>query len=117
MSPRLPSPAPPGPGGAPRAELRRCAPVPLGLRPRVHSLPWHGRMFQALVCRDPPGTDGVPHQEAASRGGDPLREGAHLPAGQMCGQDPQETLFGETRRWWQNTVFVKRDKSKIGSFL
>lgn len=104
MSPRLPSPAPPGPGGAPGAELRRCAPMPLGLRPRVHSLPWHGRVFQALVCRDSSGTDGMPDQEAACRGGDPLREGTHLPAGQVCGQDPQETLLGETRRWWQNMV-------------
>lgn len=99
MSPRLPSPAPLGLRGAPRAELRRRPPVSPGLRARVHGLPGHGRMFSALVRRNSPGTDGVSDQEAAGRGGNTLREGTHLPAGKVCGQDPQETLLGKTDGW------------------
>ena len=103
MSPRHSSPAPAGPRGAPGAELRRRPPVPPGLRPRVHSLPGHGRVLSAVVRRDPPGTDGVSDQEAAGRGGNALREGTHLPAGEVCGQDPQETLLGKTDGWYRNT--------------
>lgn len=95
MSPRLSSPAPAGPRRAPRAELRRHPPVSPGLRPRVHGLPGHGRVFSALVRRHSPGTDGVSDQEAASRGGDAMREGTHLPAGEVRGQDPQEALLGK----------------------
>lgn len=56
-------------------------------------------MFSALVRRNSPGTDGVSDQEAAGRGGNTLREGTHLPAGKVCGQDPQETLLGKTDGW------------------
>lgn len=96
MSPRLSSPAAAGPRGAAGPELRRRPPVPPGLRPRVHGVPGHGRVLAAVVRRHPPGPDGVPDQEAAGRGGDAVREGAHLPAGEVRGQDPQETLLGKT---------------------
>lgn len=96
MSPRLPSPAPVGPRGAPGAKLRCRTPVSPGLRPRVHGLPGHGRVLSPLVRSDSQGTDGVPDQEAARSGGNTLREGTHLFAGEVCGQDPQETLLGKT---------------------
>lgn len=52
-------------------------------------------MLSALVRRDPPGTDGMSDQEAACRRGNALREGTHLPAGKVCGQDPQAILLGK----------------------
>lgn len=52
-------------------------------------------MFPPLVRRDSPGTDGLSNQEASSSGGNAVREGPHLPAGKMCGQDPKEALFGK----------------------
>lgn len=94
MSPGFSAPAPPRPRGAPGTELRRRAPVSPGLRPRVHGLPGNGRVLSAVVRRDPPGTDGVSDQEAAGSGGNTLWQGAHLPAGKVCGQDPKETLLG-----------------------
>lgn len=102
MSPRFSSPAPVGPRGAPGAELRRRPAVSAGLRPRVHSLPRHGRVLSAVVRRDSPGPDGVPDQEAAGGGGNALREGTHLPAGEVRGQDPQETLLGKTDGRYEN---------------
>lgn len=101
MSPRLASPALSRPRGAPGAELRRRAPVSPGLRPRVHGVPGHGRMFSAVVRSDSPGTDGVSDQEASGGGGNALREGSHLPAGEVRGQDPQEALLGKTQGWCQ----------------
>lgn len=59
-------------------------------------------MFSAVVLRDSPGTDYVSDQEAAGRGGNALWEGTYLPAGKVCGQDPQETLLGKTDGWYQN---------------
>lgn len=123
VSPRLSSPAPAGPWRAARAELRRRPPVSPGLRPWVHCLPGHGRMFPAVVRGDPPGTDGVSDQEAASRWGDTLREGTHLPAGKVCGQNPQETLLGKEIQGhsvWRQEAFVCQEtqkglKSKIDS--
>lgn len=115
MSPRFSAPAPPWPRGAPGTELRRSPPVSPGLRPRVHGLPGHGRVFSAVVRRDSPGTDGVSDQETASSGGNALREGTHLLAGEVCGQDPKETLLGKKDGWYQNMkekVFVKRDKKE-----
>lgn len=95
MSPRLSPPAPAGPRGAPRSELRRRPPVSPGLRPRVHRLPGHGRVLPPVVRCDSPRTDGVSDQEASGRGGDAVREGTHLSAGEVCGQDTQETLLGK----------------------
>lgn len=95
MSPRFSAPAPPWPRGAPGTELRRSPPVSPGLRPRVHGLPGHGRMFSTVVRRDSPGADGVSDQETAGGGGNAVREGTHLPAGKVCGQDPKETLLGK----------------------
>ncbi len=82
-------------------------------------------MFSAVVRRNSTGTDGVPDQEAAGRGGNALREGTHLPAGQVCGQDPQETLLGKTDGWYQKnegeldmeTERQKWLKSEIDSFF
>ena len=70
-------------------------------------------MFSAVVRGDSPGTNGVSDQEAAGRGGDTLREGAHLPAGEVCGQNPQETLLGKEIEGHsfgdRRCLFVKRD--------
>jgi len=86
------------PGGAAGPELRRRAPVPPGLRARVHGVPRHGRVRAAVVRGDAEGPDGVPHQEAARRGGHAVRQGPHLPAGEVHGQDPQEAVLGKARR-------------------
>lgn len=96
VSAGLPAAASPGARGAAGPELRRCAPVPARLRPGVHGVPGHGRVRPPLVRRHPQGPDGVPDQEAARRGGHPVWQGPHLSAGQVCGQDPQETLLGKT---------------------
>lgn len=68
-----------------------------GLRAGIHGLSGHGHMFPPVVLCDSPGTDGVSDQEASSGGGNPLREGAHLPSGKVCGQDPKEALFGKRK--------------------
>lgn len=54
-------------------------------------------MRPPVVRSDTPGADGVPDQEAARRGGHAVWQGSHLPPGQVCGQDPQETLLGKDR--------------------
>lgn len=58
-------------------------------------MPGYGRVLPAVVRRDSPGADGVSDQEAAGRGGNAVREGTHLPAGEVRGQDAQETLLGK----------------------
>lgn len=95
MPPGLSTPAPLGSRGTTGAELRRRPPVSPSLWARVHRLPGDGRMLPAVVRRDPPRPDGVSDQEATCRGRNPLREGTHLPPGEVCGQDPQEALFGK----------------------
>lgn len=70
-------------------------------------------MLPAMVRRDPPRTDGVSDQEATCRGRNTLRERTHLPSGKVCGQDPQEALFGKMDRG-QHKV---RDDEKRGRFL
>lgn len=67
-------------------------------------------MLPAVVRRDPPGTDGVSDQEATRRGRNALRERTHLPSGKVCGQDPQEALFGKIRH-------KVRNDEKRGRFL
>lgn len=72
-------------------------------------------MLSAVVCSDSSGANGVSDQEAASCGGDALWEGAHLPAGKVCGQNPQETLLGKSIQGhsvWRQEVFVCQKKQK-----
>lgn len=95
MSPRHSTPAPPGSWGTTRAELWCSSPVPLGLWARAHCLPGDGRMLPAMVRCDSPRADGVSDQEAPCCGRNTLREGTYLPSGKVCGQDPQEALFGK----------------------
>lgn len=84
-----------GPRGAAGADVRRHPAVQAGVRRRVHGVPRHGRVLTPLVCRGAPGTDGLPHQKAACRGGNPLWQGKDLPPREMRGQDQEEILLGE----------------------
>lgn len=58
-------------------------------------MPRHGRVLPPMVRCHSTGPDGLPDQEASRRGGDALREGTHLPAGEVRGQDAQEALLGK----------------------
>lgn len=55
----------------------------------------NGRLCAPLVRRGAPGPDGVPDQEAASRGRDAMWEREDLPAGQVCGQNQEKVLFSK----------------------
>lgn len=83
-----------GPRGAAGADVRRHPAVQAGVRRRVHGVPRHGRVLAPLVRRGAPGTDGLPHQEAARRGGNPLWQGEDLPTREMRGQNQEEILLG-----------------------
>lgn len=95
MSPGLSTPASLGFWGTTGAKLWCCPPVSPGLWAWVHRVPGDGCMLPAMVRCDSPRTDGVSDQEATGSGGNALREGTHLPSGKVCGQDPQEALFGK----------------------
>lgn len=66
-----------------------------GVRRRVHRVPRHGRVLAPLVRRGAPGTDGLPHQEAARRRGNPLWQRKDLPPREMRGQNQEEVLLGK----------------------
>lgn len=95
MSSGLSTPASLGFWGTTRAKLWCCSPVSPGLWAWVHCVPGDGCMFPSMVCCDPPRPDGVSDQKATGSGRNALREGTHLPSGKVCGQDPQEALFGK----------------------
>lgn len=89
------APGSPGPRGAPRPELRCNTPVPASFWPRVHSVSRNGRVRSSVVRGDQEGPDGVSDQKVAGRRGHTMRQGQNMPARKVCGQDPQEALFGE----------------------
>lgn len=95
MSPGLSTPASPGFWGTTGAKLWCRSPVSPGLWAWIYCVPGDGCMLPAMVRCDPPRTDGVSDQEATGSGRNALREGTHLPSGKVCGQDPQEALFGK----------------------
>lgn len=91
----FPSPASAGSRRAPRSELRRRPSVPFSLRPGVHRVPGHGRVCPSVVCCNQEGPDGLSDQETSRCGRYTVRQGKNLSAGEMCGQNSQETLFGK----------------------
>lgn len=58
-------------------------------------MPRHGRVLTPLVRRGAPGTDGLPHQKAARRRGNPLWQREDLPPREMRGQNQEEVLLSK----------------------